>query len=416
MSAYTSQRRKAAVAFIFITACLDVLAMGIVSPVLPTLLAQFTGSSADAGWWNGVLLAAWGAMQFIGSPLLGCISDRYGRRPVILISTAGLAANWLLMALAPNLWWFAAARLLTGLTSASFSVVYAYMADITAPAERARAYGLIGAAFSGGFVLGPALGGLLGAIDPRAPFWAAGAMSTIAFLYGVFVLPESLALEKRAPFNWGRANPFGAIGMLVRHAELFSLATVNFLYYFAQYVFSAVFVLYAAFRYDLSSWHVGLLLAFVGLLDMFLQSTIVGPLVRRFGDRAVMIAALSMGGLGLVIMGLAPNIVIFTCGVSLNVIWGLAMPTLQSLMTNRVSESEQGQLQGANMSVASIAGVIAPLFFGWIYWLSAGEGAAIPHIGASFFIAAAVLFTAAMIGLNAGRRRAGLAAEQSVDC
>ena len=403
MTVLTPGARKAAIAFILVTAVLDILAMGIVIPVLPALIEGFVGSNADAGWWNGVFVALWAGMQFVASPVLGSLADRFGRRPIILISTAGLAIDWVLMALAPNLWWLAAGRLLGGMTSASFTVVYAYMADITEPEKRARGYGLIGAAFAGGFVLGPLLGGVLGEMGPRAPFWAAAAMSGIAFLYGWFILPESLRPEHRMAFSWRRANPFGAMLLLRRHAELTGLAAVNFLLYFAHHVFSAVYVLYAAWRFGWGPWQVGLLLALAGLLDMAVQGAFVGPLVKRFGDRAVMIFGLFGGAAGLAFMGWAPTGLLFALALFPNALWGLAMPTLQSLMTNRVSVSEQGQLQGANMSLASIAGVMSPLFFGWIYSLSVGQGAVIPHPGAALFIAAVVLALAAAIGWRTAR-------------
>jgi DHA1 family tetracycline resistance protein-like MFS transporter len=197
-------RFQPAMAFIFVTAVLDVMAMGLVIPVLPALIEEFAGSNAAAGLWNGVMVALWAGMQFIFSPIIGSLSDRYGRRPTILISAAGLAADWVLMALAPNLWWLAVGRIIGGITSSSFTAVFAYMADITEPEKRARAYGLIGAAFSAGFVAGPALGGVLGEFGPRVPFWAAAAMSALAFLYGLFVLPESLPKDRRMAFP-GRA-------------------------------------------------------------------------------------------------------------------------------------------------------------------------------------------------------------------
>src|SRR5690606_23144579 len=214
-------------------------------PVLPPLIEEFAGSDARAGVWNGVLIALWAMMQFLASPVIGSLSDRFGRRPVLLISVAGMAIDWVLMALAPNLWWLAVGRMIGGITSSSFTTVYAYIADVKAPEDRAKAYGLVGAAFSGGFVLGPFLGGVLGELSPRAPFWAAAAMSAAAFVYGFVVLPESLKPENRTPFSWGRANPFGAMRLLVSKAGLALLATVNFLLYFAHHVFSAVFVLYA---------------------------------------------------------------------------------------------------------------------------------------------------------------------------
>ncbi|HAL06057.1 MAG TPA: tetracycline resistance MFS efflux pump, partial [Brevundimonas sp.] len=232
-----------------------------------------------------------------------------------------------LMALAPNLWWLAVGRLVAGVTSSSFTTIYAYMADITEPEKRARAYGLIGAAFSGGFVLGPVLGGFLGEFGPRVPFWVAGALSGLAFLYGLFILPESLPPEKRMPFSWRRANPIGAMILLKRHAELAGLAVVNFLLYFAHHVFSAVFVLYAGLRYGWGPWQVGALLAMVGVLEMIVQGVLVGPASKRFGDRATMIFGLCGGAVGIALMGWAPTGVAFIIAMFPNALWGLAMPT-----------------------------------------------------------------------------------------
>ncbi|MGD9912979.1 MAG: TCR/Tet family MFS transporter [Rhizobiaceae bacterium] len=414
MSMLHGSRRNAAIAFIFVTAVLDVLAMGIIIPVLPPLIEEFTGSNAEAGWINGVFVALWAVMQFICSPIVGSLSDRFGRRPVILLSTLGLAADYVLMAVAPNLWWLALGRIIAGITSSSFTTAFAYMADITPPEGRARGYGLIGAAFSAGFVAGPLLGGVLGEISPRAPFWVAAAMSGVAFLYGLVILPESLPPEKRMAFSWKRANPFGAMKLLGSHPELTGLAVVNFLLHFAHHVFSAVFVLYAAYRFGWGPFEVGILLAAVGCLDMLVQGVLVGPAVKRFGDRPVMVFGLFGGAIGIAWMGLAPTELMFTLAMLPNALWGLAMPTLQSLMTQRVSESEQGQLQGASMSVAAIAGIASPLFFGWVYSLSMKEGSPIPFPGTSFLIAALVLALAAVIGWVVARR-AGRAERADVE-
>jgi DHA1 family tetracycline resistance protein-like MFS transporter len=404
MSALARLRtHRAALAFIFVTAVLDIVAMGIIIPVLPRLIEGFVGSNAQAGVINGVFVALWAGMQFVCSPIIGSLSDKYGRRPVILISCAGLALDYVLMALAPDLWWLALGRIIAGITSSSFTTVYAYMADITAPEKRARAYGLIGAAFSGGFVLGPVLGGFLGEFGPRVPFWFAAGLSTVAFLYGLLVLPESLPAEKRMDFSWKRANPVGSLILLRRHPELSGLAIVNFLLYFAHHVFSAVFVLYAAWRYGWGPREVGLLLALVGVLDMLVQGVLVGPIVKRLGDRATMVLGLVGGTVGIAAMGWAPDWLMFILAMLPNALWGLAMPTLQALMTRRVGEDEQGQLQGANMSVASIAGVMSPLFFGWVYSLSVGENAVIQMPGLAFYLAAVVLLLAAVIGWLVGR-------------
>ncbi len=399
-----SSARTATIAFILVVAALDIVAMGIVIPVLPPLIESFTGSNARAGFINGVFVALWALMQFVASPIIGTLSDQVGRRPVILISAAGLAADYVLMALAPDLWWLALGRIVAGVTSASFSTVYAYMADITAPEHRARAYGLVGAAFSAGFVAGPLLGGALGAISPRAPFWFAAALSTLTFAYGLFVLPESLPRERRMRFSWARANPLGALVLLRSHAELAGLAVVTFLLHFAHHVFSAVFVLYAGYRYGWHAWEVGLVLAFVGALDMLVQGVLVGRVVKRLGDRTTMIVGLFGGAFGIACMGLAPDGLTFTLAMLPNALWGLAMPTLQSLMTQRVSESEQGQLQGANMSVASIAGVLSPLFFGAVYAASVGDKPLFPTPGAALLIASVVLLGAAAIGWRTARR------------
>lgn len=394
-----ARHHRPAVAFILVTAMLDVMAMGLVIPVLPALIEEFAGSNASAGVWNGVLVALWAGIQFLCSPIIGSLSDRYGRRPVILISTAGLAADWVLMALAPNLWWLAVGRILGGITSSSFTAVYAYIADITPPEGRARAYGLVGAAFGLGFVAGPALGGILGEFDPRLPFWVAAGMSGLAFLYGLLVLPESLPVERRMPFAWSRANPLGSLRLLRSHPELAGLASVNFLLYFAHHVFSAVYVLYAGHRYGIGSFEVGLMLAAAGVLDMAVQGALVGPVTKRLGDRKTMFVGLVGGAFGLFAMGIAPTPELFALALIPNALWGLAMPTLQAMMTRRVSDSEQGQLQGANNSVASIAGVGSPLFFGWVYALSI---ASLP--GLSFVIAAAILLAAAAMGVVVARR------------
>lgn len=390
--------RRAAIGFILVTAALDILSMGIIIPVLPALIEAFTGSNARAGWINGVFVALWALMQFLASPLIGSLSDRYGRRPVVLISTFGLAADYVLMAMAPNLWWLALGRMIAGVTSASFTVAYAYLADITPPERRARAYGLLGAAFSGGFIAGPLIGGVLGEISPRAPFWGAAVLSGLAFVYGWLVLPESLPPQRRMPFAWRRANPFGALVLLRSRAGLPGLAAVNFLLYFAHHVFSAVFVLYAGYRYGWSTGEVGAVLALVGALDVAVQGSAVGPVVRRLGEGRTMVLGLFGGAVGIACMGLAPSGLWFALAMVPNALWGFAMPTLQSLMTQRVSESEQGQLQGALNSLASVAGVLSPLFFGAIYAVTVGAQAWLDSPGIAFLIAACVLAAAGVLG------------------
>lgn len=312
MSSPLGSPSKVVSAFIFVTAMLDIMAMEIVIPVFPSLIEEFSGSNADAGWINGVFVALWAAMQFIASPVIGSLSDRYGRRPVILFSCVGLAADYVLMALAPNLWWLIVGRIIAGVTSSSFTTAFAYMADITPPEERARGYGLICAAFSAGLIIGPLVGGFLGEISLRLPFWFAAGISGVAFLWGLLILPESLPVVSRMAFSWRRASPFGAMKLLSSQPELSGLAAINFLLHFARHVLSAVFVLYAAHRYGWGAWQVGALLALVGLLDMGVQVFLVGPAAKRLGDRAVMVCGLFGGTVGIACMGLAPDGLTFT--------------------------------------------------------------------------------------------------------
>lgn len=396
--------RKAAIAFILVTAVLDVAAMGIVIPVLPTLIEEFAGSNSRAGILNGVFIALWAVMQFLASPIVGSLSDRFGRRPVLLLSAAGLALDYVLIALAPSLWWLAAARIVAGITASSISTTFAYMADITPPEGRSRAYGLIGAAFSAGIVAGPFLGGVLGEVSPRTPFWVAAALSGGSFLYGLLVLPESLPKDRRMPFSWKRANPLGALRLLRSHADLVGLSIVNFILYFSHHVFSAVFVLYAGHRFGWSPRDVGILLAFVGVLDGLVQGFLVGAVSRRLGDRGAMLLGLLAGGVGMAWMGLAPSGLWFAAAMLPNALWGLAMPTLLALMTRRVSESEQGQLQGANTSVGSIAGIVSPLFFGAVYSASVGENPLFPHPGTPFLFSSSAIFLSAGVAWVLARR------------
>lgn len=394
--------RPPAIWMILIAAFLDMMAMGIVMPVLPGLIEELTGSLAAAGIWTGVIGSLWALMQFVCAPIIGSMSDRFGRRPVILISTAGLALDWVLMALAPNLWWLVVGRIIGGITSASATALFAYMADVTAPGNRARAFGLIGAAISAGFVLGPALGGVLGDISPRLPFWIAASFSGAAFLYGLVVLTESLPPERRKPFAWRTAHPVAALRMLLGRPELGKLSLSVFLLTFSHRLFMTVFVLFAGHQHGLSTLQIGALLAFSSVLDLIMQGAVVGPATARFGDRRTTIAGLTGGALSFLAMGLAPSPSWFVVAIIPASLMGLAEPTLKSMLSSRVPENEQGQLQGAMQSLASVAGISGPVFFGWIYAVSSGS---LP--GLSFVIAAGILALAAVLAGLASERRLG---------
>jgi multidrug resistance protein len=270
-----STHRKAALAFIFVTVILDVLALGIVIPVLPRLIEQFEGgNTARAAEVVGLFATVWAAMQFFSAPVLGALSDRFGRRPVILLSCLGLGLDYLLMAVAPTLAWLFVGRVLSGVFAAGYATASAYIADVTPPDKRAAAFGIVGAAWGFGFVAGPAMGGILGDVDPRLPFWIAAALTLANAAYGLIVLPESLPRERRVAFAWKRANPLGALKLLRAHRELLGLASVSFLYWLAHQVLSGVFVLYVGYRYGWSTQTIGLTLAGVGICNVIVQGRI----------------------------------------------------------------------------------------------------------------------------------------------
>src|SRR5258705_5713784 len=275
--------RRAAFIFVFITVLLDMLALGIVIPVLPKLVLDFlAGDTAGAAEIYGIFGTVFALMQFLLSPLHVALSDRFGRRPLILLSNFGLALDYVVMALAPNLWWLFVGRVISGITAASISVSYAYVADVTPPAQRAARFGMLGVAFGAGFVLGPALGGLAGAIDPRLPFWIAGVLSLANTLYGAFVLPESLPPERRAPVSWRRANPVGSFALLRSRPQLVGLAGVNFLGHLAHASLPNIGVPYMMYRYGWDERTVGLTMAGGGVCAMGGQGALIGPIVARF--------------------------------------------------------------------------------------------------------------------------------------
>ena len=391
--------RKATLAFIFALVAMDVLAMGIVIPVYPKLIEQFMGGdTARAAEIYGYMSMSWGVMQFAFMPLLGMLSDRFGRRPVILVSCFGLAVDYFIMALAPNVEWLFVGRVLAGITAANMTTAFAYIADVTPQEKRAGAFGIMGAAFGVGFVAGPALGGVMGGVDPRLPFWVAGALALLNAAYGFFVLPESLPPEKRAKFTWARANPLGALKLLRSHRELFGLSLVLFLMNLAHFSLPAVAVLYMGYRYGWGPVAVGLVLAGVGVFAMIVQGGLVRKVVPKIGERRALAFGLLFGAIGFLIYGLAPTGIVFLMAIPVMSLWGFAMPSAQSIMTRHVSVSEQGQLQGANASLQSIAGIFAPGLFTQTFAATLDR---MP--GTAFIVAAAMLFLAMAIAWRVTR-------------
>src|ERR1700737_4261948 len=332
---------KAAFVFIIITVTLAFLPVGIIAPVLPHLVKQFEGGDmARAAAVTGYFAFAWAAMQFLFSPLLGAWSDRFGRRPIILLSCLGLGLDYIFMALAPSLRWLFVGRIISGITTSNVSTAFAYITDVTEPSQRAKKFGMLVAAFGLGFVIGPAAGGLLGHYSLRAPFWAAAVLSLANFLYGLFVLPESLPPERRAKSAWHMANPLGSLPLLRSHPQLFGLATVMTLFYLAQQSLPAAFVLYTQYRYAWTERDVGLALAVVGVSTSIVSGMLVGPFVRPlprpFGERPRVLSGLTFGTIGFFSFAFAPRGWLFLCAIPFLGLWGIAGPSVQSLMSRRV--------------------------------------------------------------------------------
>jgi DHA1 family tetracycline resistance protein-like MFS transporter len=382
---------KAGLAFILITVLMDVLSLGLVIPITAKLVKELAGDNAiDAASYVGWFGTIWAFMQFFSSPLMGALSDRFGRRPVLLLSAFGLGIDYIIMALAPNLTWLFIGRILTGITAASFSTASAYIADVTPPDKRSAAYGIYGATFGLGFILGPALGGYLGDIGLRYPFWVAAGLTLANACYGFFVLPESLPKEVRKPFRWSRANPQGSLNLLRSVPGLLPMAISLFTYQLAHSVFSSVFVLYTDSRFKWTPGQVGQALAIVGILNFIVQGALIRPLIGILGERMMVFIGLIGGIIGFTAYGIVDESR-FMASTVLFCTMGFFSAAIQGLMSKRVDPSTQGQLSGANSSLNGIAGMIGPILFTSVFRTTIDPDGGFYLPGAPFFLAAIVL-------------------------
>ena len=402
--------RRAATFFIFITIVLDALAIGIVIPVMPQLIGSVGHLRLDdTSNYVGIFGSSWALMQLIASPVQGALSDCYGRRPVILVSNCGMGLNYVLMALAPNLSVLWIGRLISGACAGSVPAAMAYLADVTPAERRAASFGLIGAAFSVGFMVGPALGGLIGALGPRAPFWAAATLSLVNFLYGTFVLPESLPRDRRAPIVFWRLNPVGALwSMIVSHPALSGMLVVSFLNAFAQLGPNNIFVLYTAHWYGWASPQVGLFMGAGALAGLIVQTLLVGRAVKRLGERLCMVVGAGLYVGGLCLYGLAPTGAAFWLGIPLAALGAIGGPAWSALMSRQVGPSEQGRLSGATASLQSLSQIIGPMLFTTVFRLTishpSGHASPLPQ-GSPFYLSAVALTVAVMMAVWSTRRR-----------
>jgi DHA1 family tetracycline resistance protein-like MFS transporter len=401
----TKAGRQAAFGFIFASALMNSTSFGLMIPILPNLIRQFTGGdTAAASDWNVIFATTWGAMQFVVGPILGVLSDRVGRRPILLISNFGLAVDFLFMAFAPTLWWLYLGRILNGMTAASFSTGGAYVADITPPQDRAKNFGMLTSAFSFGFIFGPILGGFLGDINIRLPFLVAAGVTTLNWFYGLLVLPESLPKERRlATFEWKRANPLGSFRLLAAHPGLFSLAGVAFLFQLAQVVLPQIFVLYASYRYGWSMKVMGSALLLTGIMGVIVQMFLVGPAVKRFGERRLVLIGCAAGALGFAWYGTASAGWAYLLAAPIFAFSGFLMPGVQGLMSQRVPPTHQGQLQGVNQSLQGIASIIGPPIFGLTFAFSVRHNSTLHLPGLAIYLAGGFLALAFLLAYGFAR-------------
>lgn len=403
--ALPTPRRHAALVFIFITVLIDILSFGVIIPVLPGLIRQFTGGDyAEAAHWVGLFSFLFAAIQFVCAPIQGALSDRFGRRPVILLSCVGLGIDFVIMAVAQSLPLLLVARVFSGMLSASFTTANAYIADITPAHARAKAFGMIGASFGIGFVIGPLIGGWLGSHDLRWPFWFAAGLALCNFLYGVFVLPESLPPEKRsARFDWSHANPFGAFKLLLRYRQILGMAAVILFANLAQYVYPSIFVLLADYRYHWGPREVSWVLAAVGVLSVIVNVGLVGRAVKALGERRALLTGLAFGAAGFAIYGFAPTGAWFLIGLPVSALSALSAPAAQALVTGQVDTHEQGRVQGALTALVSLAGIIGPPAYSYVFALFISRHAPAHLPGAPWLLASLLLLCAWLAGWGYAR-------------
>ena len=386
--------------FILTTVLIDMVSIGLIIPVLPPLVGSFTGSQADQAFWYGAVMLAFGIANFLGSPVLGALSDRYGRRPILLIGFSGLALSFFVTALATALWMLIVVRLFSGAMMANAAVANAYVADITAPAERTRRFGLLGAMFGLGFILGPVLGGLLGNIDLHLPFFVAGVLALLNLAYGYFVLPESLPTERRTAFEWRKANPVAALKGLAELKGIGPLVVVLALSGLAQFVLHSTWVLYTTFKFGWGPLQNGWSLFAVGVMSTLVQGVLLKHLLKRLSAKRLVVMGLASSSLCYLAWGLAPEGWMMVAVVGFNLLGFAVATAMQSIVSNAADESTQGRTLGAVAALNSLMAVAAPVIgaglLGFVSHLPKGDW----RIGAPYYFCAALQAAAMLIALR----------------
>lgn len=397
--------RKPALGFIFVTLLLDILGIGLIIPILPRLIEKMVGGDiGDASRMYGILGALYALMQFICAPILGSLSDRFGRRKVILGSLFGSGLDYVLLAFAPSLPWFFLGRAIAGITAANYPAAIAYIADISPPEKRAGNFGLVGAAFGIGFIAGPALGGLLGANDLRLPFLVAGTLTLLNWLYGFFVLPESLATENRRKFAWARANPVGALLAFRKHTAALELAATYFILQLAHQSLPGTWVLYTAYRYKWDAMQTGLSLAVVGLMSGIVQGGLTRVAVAKLGERKTVMFGMTMSTLAYIGYGSATQGWMLYVILMFGSFGGVTMPTLQGIISRQADANEQGSVQGALGSLASITGILGPAIVTTLFSYFISSKAPVHLPGIAYYYSATLMLAAMFTTVHALRK------------
>jgi MFS transporter, DHA1 family, tetracycline resistance protein len=381
-----------ATVFVFITVLLDMVGFGLIMPVLPSLIEQVGHMDvAQASIIGGWMFFAFSITQFLFGPTLGNLSDAYGRRPLLLLAVAGLGVDYLLHAFAPSLLWLFVGRAFAGLCGASYVIANAYIADITAPEDRSKAFGMMGAAFGLGFVIGPAIGGILGEYGPRVPFFVAAGIAALNLIYGYFVLPETLAPENRRPFDWRRSNPLGTFRVFKQYRGVIPLCVVFFIYFFASSVYPAIWPYWSIAKFDWSPGMIGVTLAGFGIVTALFQGLLSGPAVKYFGEVRVAIIGLVSAAVAAFGYGLAPSFAVVMILIVIHGPEGFVHPMMSALMSKEVPENAQGELQGGIGSIMAIAMLAGTVFFSQLFGFFMMPNAILVSPNISYFVAAAIL-------------------------
>ena len=397
----SQKRQGSALTFIFITMLIDVTGLGIIIPVLPKLIMELSGEGlSSAARYGGWMIFAYASMQFIFSPILGGLSDQYGRRPVLLFSLLGFGIDYIVLGFAPTLAWLFVGRLIAGITGASFTTAGAYIADVSPPEKRAQNFGLIGAAFGLGFIMGPVLGGFLGEYGARVPFFVSAGLTLINWLYGYFVLPESLLPENRRPFEWSRSNPINSLLNLRRYPIVLGLVFPNVLIMIAGFATQSTWTFYCMDKFGWTEKMVGLSLGFVGVMAALVQGGLTRAVIPKLGNYRSISVGLVLYGIGFVLYALADQGWMMFAVTALASLGGIAMPALQGVMSNQVPMNEQGELRGALTSVMSLTSVVGPLIMTQLFGYFTSSAAPIQLPAAPFWLAAVLIFSSWLLVVN----------------